>query len=115
VSDPSTGGPASRAPRVRARIEAGYEDPERQVFLPTHDLSETGVFLLSEDAPPVGSRAQVVLELPGNEAFLRLSGTVSRTQEGPPAGFAVQFDESARGEDARAALRAFIARERPAG
>lgn len=113
MSDLAGASPTTRAPRVRARLEVGYEDPERQVFLPTLDLSESGVFLLSDEAPEVGSQAHVVLELPGHEAFLRLRGTVTRVQMGPQeAGFAIQFDPAGQDAEAVAALRGFIARER---
>lgn len=101
----------ARAQRVRARIEAAYEDPQRQVFLPTLDLSESGVFLVAAEAPAVGSQAQVVLELPGQEAFLRLRGTVIRVQSEPVAGFAVCFDPHASSPEAVAALREFVGRE----
>lgn len=100
-----------RAQRVLARIEAAYEDPQRQVFLPTLDLSESGVFLVSAEAPAVGSQAQVVLELPGREAFLRLRGTVIRVQSEPVAGFAVCFDPAASSREGLEALRAFVAHE----
>ena len=110
----SAGGPAPGAPRahrVRARIEAAYEDPERQVFLPTLNLSESGVFLQTAETPAVGCRAQVVLELPGHEAFLRLRGTVTRVQSGPIAGFAVHFDAGHEDAEALEAVREFVRRE----
>ena len=100
-----------RAPRVRARIEAAYEDPERQVFLATLNLSESGVFLLAGEAPEVGCQAQVVLELPGHEAFVRLRGTVVRVQVEPVAGFAVRFEADAEDADALGVIREFVGRE----
>jgi hypothetical protein len=106
---------AARAQRVRARLEAAYEDPERQVFLPTLDLSESGVFLLSTQAPAVGSHAQVVLELPGHEAFLRLRGAVTRVQLEPVAGFALRFENDAPNAEALDALREFVRREGRSG
>ena len=104
-------GGGSRAHRVRARLEAAYEDPERQVFLPTLNLSESGVFLLATEMPAVGSQAQVVLELPGREAFLRLRGTVTRVQIEPVAGFAVRFEADPSSSDELEAVREFIRRE----
>ena len=100
-----------RAQRVRARLEAAYEDTERQVFLPTLDLSESGVFLLSVETPAVGSIAQVVLDLPGHEAFLRLRGAVIRVQHEPVAGFALHFETDAPSAEALEALREFVRRE----
>ena len=117
MSAETSGGGAnrSRAQRVRARIEAAYEDPLRQVFLPTLDLSESGVFLLSTQAPAVGSHAQVVLELPGHEAFLRLRGAVTRVQLEPVAGFALRFENDAPNAEALDALREFVRREGRSG
>jgi hypothetical protein len=101
----------SRAHRVRARLEAAYEDPHRQVFLPTLNLSESGVFLLAAEMPAVGSQSQVVLELPGHEAFLRLRGTVTRVQLEPVAGFAVRFEVDGSSSDELEAVRQFVRRE----
>lgn len=109
-SDTETG--RVRAPRVRARIEAAYEDPLRQVFLPTLDLSESGVFLLSAESPAIGSQAQIVLELPGHEALLRLRGTVIRAQAEPVVGFAIRFEDDEASAGALAAVRDFVAREK---
>jgi len=95
----------SRAPRRPVRLEAAYEDPERQVFLPTRDLSETGVFLLERDPPPPGRWARVLLEVPGHPALLRLDGRVARREQG--TGFAVAFDPERTPEEARRALRSF--------
>jgi hypothetical protein len=96
-----------RRPRVSIRLEAGYEDAERQVFLPTRDLSEGGVFLLAEDPPELGSPARVLLELPGEPALLRLPGVVARRE--PGAGFAFRFDFERLPEAARRALRSATA------
>jgi hypothetical protein len=93
--------------RVLAALEAGYQDHDRQVFLRTRDLSEGGIFLWSPEPPEVGAHAQLLLELPGQPALLRLRGTVARQDDGPPSGFAVQFDESL-GEAALSALRAYV-------
>lgn len=108
----STPGEApGRAQRVRARIEAAYEDPERQVFLATLNLSESGVFLLAAEAPEVGCHAQVVLELPGHEAFVRLRGRVVRVQTEPVAGFAVRFEAGEEDAEALSVIRNFVRRE----
>lgn len=97
-----------RSPRVAIRLEAAYEDPERQVFLPTRDLSEGGVFLLAPDPPPLGAAASVLVELPGEAELLRLKGVVTRVE--PGVGFALRFD-GVLPDAARAALRALEAPE----
>ncbi|MEN8181813.1 MAG: PilZ domain-containing protein [Myxococcota bacterium] len=97
-----------RAPRVRARLEASYEDPERQVFLRVRDLSELGMFLVTEDLPELGIRARVLLELPGHSELLRLGGVVARQQDAPPRGFAIEFEATSASPRAYAALGRFV-------
>jgi len=96
------------AERVQVALGAAYEDSERQVFLRTRDLSARGIFLFSADPPPVGVEAHLLLELPGEAAFLRLSGQVTRREVGEHSGFALQFG-SPTTEDALQALRSYVA------
>lgn len=99
--------PKSRrgSPRVPLRLEAAYEDPAHQVFLTTRDLSESGVYLLAAEPPLEGVAAQVLLELPGHPAILRLHGVVARREEG--LGFAVVFDREGMPRQASSTLREF--------
>ncbi len=97
------------AQRVLAALDAAYEDAGRQVFLRTRDLSESGVYLWAPDPPPVGSEAQLLLELPGQPAFLRLSGTVIRSDPGRTGGFALRFADGP-GAAAFQALRSYVER-----
>lgn len=96
------------SPRVPARIEAAYEDADRQLFLTSRDLSESGIFLLAPDPPAAGGAARVTLELPGCAELLRLRGVVARNQRAEPAGFAVRFEASTFSELARATLRRWL-------
>lgn len=96
------------ARRARVRLEAAYEDPERQVFLVTGDLSESGAWLVAPDPPAPGSAARLVLELPGEAGFLRVRGEVVRRRAEQPAGFALRFDPEGTRPEARAALRRFV-------
>ena len=96
------------AERVQTALGAAYEDSERQVFLRTRDLSARGVFLHSPDPPPVGAEARLLLELPGQSAFLRLCGRVIRREIGVHSGFAMQFAPPTR-EDALHVLRTNVA------
>jgi len=96
------------AERVQAALDAAYEDSERQVFLRTRDLSACGTFLFSPDPPPVGVEAHLLLELPGEAAFLRLSGRVIRREVGEHSGFALQFDSPST-ENALRVLRTYVA------
>jgi hypothetical protein len=84
-----------------------YEDLGREVFLHALNLSESGLFLASDESPPVGAAVGLVFSLPPDGPFLRVRGTVVR-RSGPtePQGFAVTF----RGLDRRTsqALREFV-------
>jgi len=99
-------------PRAPVRLEAGYEDQERQVFLSTRDVSEGGVFLLASEPPERGQEARITLELPDRQELLRIGGVVVRTDG--EAGFALRFDRRAMSELARNQLRDFVDRKRPA-
>ena len=96
------------ASRARVRLEAAYEDPERQVFLVADDLSESGAWLLAPDPPAPGNAARLTLELPGEAAFLRVRGMVVRRRAEQPAGFALRFDPEGMRPEARAVLRRFV-------
>jgi len=104
----AVGGNRRRATRAPIRLEAAYEDADRQVFLTTSDISELGIYLLSPELPPVGEAARVTLELPGNPALLRLSGTVVRQHTSEPTGFALQFDPDALSEKLRSHVRHYV-------
>jgi hypothetical protein len=100
---------------VRVRLEVAYEDPERQVFLVTGDLSETGAWLLAPDPPASGNAARLTLELPGEAALLRIRGTVVRRSNEQPAGFALRFDAEGTRPEARVALRRLVEAARTQG
>jgi hypothetical protein len=97
------------------RLEAAYEDRERQVFLVTGDLSESGAWLMAPDPPASGNAARLTFELPGEAALLRIHGTVVRRRAEQPSGFALRFDVEGTRPEARAALRRFVEAARAAG
>ena len=99
------------SPRATIRLEAAYEDAQRQVFLQTRDISEEGIYLWAPDPPEVGAPAKLVLDLPGQSEILRLNGRVSRRDMGSEAGFAVKFDHEdheASASGSRRVLRRFV-------
>jgi hypothetical protein len=109
VTRPQPGAPERRdSPRVPARVEAAYEDADRQLFLMSRDLSESGIFLLAPDPPTAGGAARLTLELPGFAELLRVRGEVVRSQRAEPAGFAVRFDASSFSDGARSSLRRWL-------
>ncbi len=97
------------APRADIALDTAYEDRERQVFLVARNISESGVFLVSPDLPPIGASAQVTLELPSDPVLLRLRGTVVRHRTESPTGFALEFDPNVVLEPLRARVRHFVA------
>jgi hypothetical protein len=100
-------GPGRRHERVRIRISTVYEDLGREVFLQALNLSESGLFLASDESPPIGSAVGLVFSLPPEGPFIRARGTVvRRSASTEPSGFAVSF----RGLDRRSssALREFV-------
>ena len=97
--------------RATIRLEAAYEDAQRQVFLPTRDISEEGIYLYAADPPEVGAPAKLVLDLPGQSEILRLNGRVARRDTGPESGFVVKLDHEDHEESAssgRRVLRSFV-------
>lgn len=96
------------APRVRARIEAAYEDADRQLFLTSRDVSESGIYLVAPDPPDPGGSARLTLQLPGCAELLRVRGVVARSQRGEPPGFAVRFDAASFSDVSRESLRRWL-------
>lgn len=113
MGGPAPPGSERRAsPRASSRLEVSYEDVERQVFLPSRDVSEGGIFLLAPSAPAVGVHATLLFELPGNPTIVRLRGRVARRQTHPVSGFAVRFDAQASSSDGLRHVRNFVERIR---
>ena len=109
MTRPDPGPPERRdSPRLATRIAAAYEDADRQLFLSSRDLSESGIFLLAPDPPAAGGAARLTLELPGFAELLRVRGVVARSQRAGPAGFAVRFDPSSFSDAARSNLRRWL-------
>jgi hypothetical protein len=83
-------------------MEVACEEPGRQVFFPSVNLSTSGILLGSKAPPSVGEQVRVVLSLPPDGVFVRMQGRVVRHADPPePEGFAVVFkgvDERTRGE-----------------
>lgn len=107
------GGDRRRHRRVSVRLEVAYEDPERQVFVSTRDLSEGGVFLADSRPPDPGQGASVTFELPDDAPILRLPGVVVRSD--PGVGFALRFDSAGFNDATRAQLRRFVGQAQASG
>ena len=105
----ATGDDRRGAPRYPAQFnaEATIGFGNKQV-LQASSVSQTGIFLRSDDPPDLGDRVGVFIDLP--YATVRLTATVRRvvrTPGGPVGdvrGFAVQIDRIDEGEQAWAGL-----------
>jgi uncharacterized protein (TIGR02266 family) len=100
-----------RHPRVdvELQVKLRFADVNRFRIFRTVNLSEGGVFVVTENAKPAGTRAQVVLYPPGIELGLPIHGTVVRSvtleeaeRTGARPGIGIRFEEL--DDDARAAL-----------
>lgn len=96
------------ARRARVRVDAAYEDDDRQVFVVASDLSETGAWLQAPDPPEVGRSARLAFQLPGVRALVRLRATVVRRRQEEPSGFAVRFSSAGPPAGMRAAIRGYV-------
>ncbi len=95
--------------RVPVRLEIGYEDTFRQVFLTACDVSEGGMYLYSDDPPPAGSTARLLFEIPSHPAMIRVGGVVTHSEQGPNSGFGLRFQPDEMALVDYEALRKFVA------
>ena len=91
------GEPAERRKMPRASLSLVVEIGGEVTFRgTTSDASPFGVFVLTEQVPPVGTHVTVSLEFPHLPEPLRASGEVVHVRTellgGLPSGFAVRFD-----------------------
>lgn len=77
-------------PRVPAQLAVQYKAGDRAGREYTTDLSETGLFIRTEDLPAVGTRAHLRLNVA--ERSLRIVGAVTRLATAAPVGFGLQFE-----------------------
>ena len=76
-----------REARLVSRCRVEFDRPAGIVVTETEDLSPRGLFIRTEDLPPVGEETEVRVDLPDG-AVLRLRGRVARIRDeaaAPPA------------------------------
>ena len=100
-----------REPRYGARVKGTLLRGKREpLALETSDVSVHGLFLRTNEAPPVRQLVKVELALPAPHARILLHGMVVYARKaaapGLPAGFGVQL--VGMGGDTLAAWRAFV-------
>ncbi|MDP7571279.1 MAG: TIGR02266 family protein [Myxococcota bacterium] len=62
------------------------------------NINEGGLFVGTENLPPVGTRVALQFELPGGGEPVKVTGIVVRKSDGPggePAGMGIEFEELA--------------------
>ncbi len=92
------------------RFTFGYDGTECQAF--SRDLSESGAFLKTDNAPASGSVLTLHFRLPGDHAEIGCGGLVRRIEQGDdpaPSGFGVEFRDLDPDDGKR--LAAFILRQ----
>ncbi len=101
--------PKKRCP-ANLRFTFAYDGTECQAF--SRDLSESGAFLKTDNAPPSGTVLTLRFHVPGDHAEIGCSGIVRRIEhedDPAPTGFGVEFREL-HSEDGKR-LAGFISRQ----
>lgn len=90
--------PQRRHPRYELHqpVQIRYEGWDEVVQMATHDISRGGMFVATEEAPPLRDTISVLVELPDGAGKLTLEGEVvhvvtPQAAAGQPAGFGLQF------------------------
>ena len=77
-----------RHPRVRVDLPVAFETKAGELFDGrVNDLSVGGAFIVTENSPPVGSKLDLTIQLPGDKP-LKVDGVIRWTK---PDGVGVQF------------------------
>jgi uncharacterized protein (TIGR02266 family) len=101
--------PKERCP-ANLRFTFGYDGADCQAF--SRDLSGSGAFLKTDNAPVEGAVLTLRFRLPGDPAEIDCKGIVRRIEHGNdpvPAGFGVEFHDMGPADCAR--LEEFIHRQ----
>jgi len=102
-----------RRPRVPLRTPIYFDGPAAQMLGASRDLSNSGLFVETEDLLPVGLRVGITFHLPGESKPIRCVGRVARAASGDEAsgrapGLGIEFERYAG--DARHRIEAYIHR-----
>jgi uncharacterized protein (TIGR02266 family) len=88
-----------RAHRILVRFPVQYHSQTARFSGWASDLSQDGVFVRSDFLDATGAPVALALQLPGNEAPLRLRGQVVRVDETPEtSGMGIRFTEVSPGD-----------------
>ena len=86
-----------RRPRVMERFPVFYDGPVGSLIGFTRDISDSGAFLETGDAIPIGTRLAIALRLSSGPELVRLVGRIARQvmDKGSPAatpGLGIEFE-----------------------
>lgn len=86
-----------RRPRVPARFPVFYDGPVGSLIGFTRDISDSGVFLETEDLMPIGTRLALALRLDQGPDLVRLVGRIARQvmppeSPAPAPGLGIEFE-----------------------
>jgi hypothetical protein len=94
------------APRYAVSLRVIWDNGDRVASGPAMNLSTTGIFIRTKDAPPVGKAVRIMPMINGENANVVLNGLVVRVSDKPAAGMGIQFTPKNRQE--RKELERFV-------
>jgi len=83
-----------REPRYEIKIDVNYTHDDSYLYSRASNISEMGIFLLTRDPLPRGTRTELRFAAPGENEPLRVRGEVRWTvlpDEGQQPGMGIQF------------------------
>lgn len=101
-----------RRPRVPLATPVFFDGVSQELLGMSRDLSNSGIFVQTEETLPRGMRLGLQFHLPGAEMTLRTVGrvarhTLTRAAEGKPGGLGIEFERFS--PETRRQIEAFIA------
>ena len=95
-------------PRVQSRLPVQFKAGTVSGQTVTSDISESGLYILTDEDPPLGARVHVHVEL-GTTQPVRILGEVVRKASMPGLGIGVRFDSMTQADKTR--LSEFVLQE----
>ena len=102
-----------KSDRLDLVVRVDYQTVDQLFSDFARNINEGGIFVETETPHEVGTRVALQFQLPGNDAPIRVNGTVvhvTRDGRGEPPGMGVEFGELDR--DARQRIDALVRRLR---